>query len=95
MKEQYIVVGLRIPDDGNTEVIELEIVKPVDIQIKPDFSKVQEAIQNNESPLSLIQQEMQSKKQYRTKVYMSKDWCSKNNITMFSGVTFDFEKGRI
>jgi hypothetical protein len=93
--KQLMVVGIKVPDDGNMEMLEIDLVEPITVRSKMGVETIQKMVSENKDVLTTLKNNMLQQKQYRHKIYISRDWCSSNNITMFTGMTLDFEKGRL
>lgn len=85
MKEDMMVVGLRAIGDGNT--LEIELVSLVVAKKKTD---VMGQIMGGDV-MGALKTVRASDEQYHTKVYLPREWCSQNNITLFNSMTLDIE----
>lgn len=85
MKEDMMVVGLRAVGDGN--ILEIELVSLVVAKKKMD---VMGQIMGGDV-MGALKTVRSADEQHHTKIYLPRDWCNQNNITLFRSMTLDIE----
>jgi len=85
MKEDMMIVGLRGVGDGNT--LEIELISLVVAKKKTD---VMGQIMGGDV-MGALKTMRNVDEQYHTKIYLPREWCSQNNITLFRSMTLEIE----
>lgn len=80
MKNDMMIVGLNAVDE---ETIEVELVPVTSITKKVTIGDLVGG------DIADVNRAMQGQKQYRTKIFLPRSWCSSNNLTMFKSMIFD------
>lgn len=84
MKEDMMIVGLRAVDE---DMMEIEFVSLVVARKKVD---IVERIQAGDF-VAASKEVANAQRQYRSKIYKPRVWCSEHNILLFQSITLEIE----
>lgn len=90
VKCDMMVVGIRVPDNGNGEMLEVELVPLVKSKPKVDMREVQKRMFLGED-MQLVLQESFGECQHRSVVYLSRQYCSEMVLMPFTSLVVDVE----
>ena len=77
MKNDMMIVGLNAVEE---EIIEIELVPITSVTKKVNLTDLANG------DISDITKALQGQKQYRSKLYLPRIWCSDNNLTLFKSM---------
>jgi len=88
MKESMMIAGIRIPDGGDGEIIEIEIAPIIAAKKKVTLFDVQKKLLSGQDMQTAMQSSL-GNRQYRNVIYKSKEWCIEHKLTLFQNIAFE------
>lgn len=89
MRQDCMIVGLRVPDGNDGSLLEIEAVPLVKSKKKFTFDELQKKMLDGVS-ITQITKEVTGERQYRHIIILPREYCSEQNLTLFRSITLDF-----